>query len=75
VTQGKGSAPRPKSIPEAEYADRWAATFGDPREALRRRNIQQARDALDRAGVPPYVLPCTEDWPRREALPTTDPPE
>lgn len=32
----------------------------DPREALRRRNLQQASDAMDRAGMPPYVLPCTD---------------
>lgn len=30
MSNGKGDAPRPKSVPEAEYADRWERTFRRP---------------------------------------------
>ena len=30
MTNGKGSTPRPKAVPESEYADNWTRTFCPP---------------------------------------------
>lgn len=40
---GKGSAPRPRSVDAETFAAQWARTFGaDPREALREANLREA---------------------------------
>ena len=62
---GKGDTPRPKSVPEATFADHYARTFGDPREAMRRDNLAHADRVVN-------GTPC-HDWPRSADLPTTDP--
>jgi hypothetical protein len=50
MTQGKGSTPRPKAVPEDTYAENWTRTFCPPlrdpvdsRELMRRRNLDHAR--------------------------------
>ena len=71
---GKGDTPRPKSVPEATFADNYARTFGDPREAMRREHLAHAARVIhDNRSTPlQNATPC-HDWPTRDTLPTTDP--
>ena len=63
---GKGSAPRPLSVPSDTYADNWTRTFCPPlrdpvqdsREVMRQRHLAEATAVIDAA--PPYIIPCTE---------------
>jgi hypothetical protein len=44
---GKGSSPRPFSVSNEEYANRWDAIFGrDPREIEDAKNEDEAFDAI-----------------------------
>jgi hypothetical protein len=65
MTQGKGSTPRPKAVPESEYADNWARTFCPPlrdpvdsRELMRQRNLKHAERVVT-------GTPCT-DYPTEQ---------
>lgn len=49
---GKGDTPRPKAITEDAYAEAWERTFGDPREAMRRKHLAEAKAVIDAAPVP-----------------------
>lgn len=65
---GKGDTPRPKSIPEAEFADNFARTFSrqpDARERLRRDNLAHAERIV--------LGSSCHDWPASDPIPTTDP--
>lgn len=73
---GKGSTPRPKSVPESDYAERWTRTFCPPlrdpvtapdtREAMRQANLAEAMRVI-------LGTPCATDWPARDHIPHTDP--
>jgi hypothetical protein len=82
VSDGKGDTPRPKAVPESEYADNWARTFcpplRDPATArdyaysnllIRCAVLSQRLVDLDRHH---RATPC-HDWPSRDALPSTEP--
>lgn len=49
---GKGSSPRPFSVSNQEYAERWDAIFGkDQERILREKALQQLVDENERLGL------------------------
>ena len=53
MSNGKGDTPRPKSVPESDYAENWARTFCPPlrdpvdsREVMRQRNLREAERVI-----------------------------
>lgn len=63
---GKGSTPRPKSIPEGDYGQRWADTFPDSRETLRQANLDHARRVIT-------GTPCADPAPPDDTPDTFNP--
>lgn len=49
---GKGDIVRPSSVPKEVRDANWERTFGDPREAMRQKHLQEAKAVIDSAPPP-----------------------
>lgn len=45
---GKGSSPRPFSVTNEEYTERWSLVFGDKRKELREEGSEEADELKER---------------------------